>query len=154
MDESEKDPSVWLTFDERSVRNDLNEILGKYDSISEQLADDFFAEFRIGIERDSYPPLRSEILERAAQIAGGVFGGGVLLWDEGEVVGGFDVNGGVCGEEGAGGFVDGFEVGEGGVFGGGFEFLEFPGGGEDAGFVGADGFVVVVNGGVEGFPEG
>lgn len=35
----------------RRVQADLNEILGKYESISEQLADDFFAEFRIGIEK-------------------------------------------------------------------------------------------------------
>lgn len=46
--------------------------------------------------------------------------------------------------------VDGFEVGEGEVFGGGFEVFEATGGGEDAGFVGADGAVVVFDGGAEG----
>ena len=55
----------------------------------------------------------------------------------------------MAGEEGAGDFVDGLDIGEGGTFGGGFEFLEFPGGGHDARLVGADGLVVVIDGVVE-----
>ncbi len=35
----------------RRVQSDLNEILSKYDGISESLGDDFFAEFRIGVEK-------------------------------------------------------------------------------------------------------
>ena len=35
----------------RRVQIDLNEILEKFYAISEQLGDDFFAEFRIGIEK-------------------------------------------------------------------------------------------------------
>lgn len=92
----------------------------------------------------------SEILKCAPEIVRRIFRRGVFLRDEGEVIGGFDVGGGVGEEQGAGGFIDAFEIREGGVFRGGFEFLEFPGGGKDAGFVGADGAVVVLNGGVEG----
>lgn len=33
----------------RRVQADLNEILAKYDEVSEPLGDDFFAEFRIGV---------------------------------------------------------------------------------------------------------
>lgn len=35
----------------RRVQSDLNEILEKYYSVSERLGDDFFAEFRIALER-------------------------------------------------------------------------------------------------------
>lgn len=35
----------------RRVRADLNEILAKYDAISDDLGDDFFAEFQIGIQK-------------------------------------------------------------------------------------------------------
>jgi plasmid stabilization system protein ParE len=35
----------------RRVQADLNEILAKYDEVSEPLGDDFFAEFRIGVEK-------------------------------------------------------------------------------------------------------
>jgi len=35
----------------RRVQHDLDEILERYDSISEPLADDFFAEFQIGLEK-------------------------------------------------------------------------------------------------------
>ena len=42
--------------------------------------------------------------------------------------------------------IDRFKVGDGGGFRGGFEFLEFAGGGENAGFKGADGIVVIFHG--------
>ena len=35
----------------RRLQTDLNGILAKYDAVSTQLADDFFAEFKIGIEK-------------------------------------------------------------------------------------------------------
>ncbi len=35
----------------RRVQADLNEILAKYRDLSDELKDDFFAEFRIGIEK-------------------------------------------------------------------------------------------------------
>lgn len=35
----------------RRVQCDLNEILEKYDAVSNELGDDFFAEFRIGLEK-------------------------------------------------------------------------------------------------------
>jgi hypothetical protein len=35
----------------RRVQADLNEILDKYDAISQQLGDDFFGEFQIGLQK-------------------------------------------------------------------------------------------------------
>ena len=35
----------------RRVQSDLNEILEKYYAVSERLGDDFFAEFRVALER-------------------------------------------------------------------------------------------------------
>ncbi|MFT4175773.1 MAG: type II toxin-antitoxin system RelE/ParE family toxin [Luteolibacter sp.] len=40
----------------RLVQQDLEQILEKYDAISEQLAEDFLAEFRIGIDKISRHP--------------------------------------------------------------------------------------------------
>jgi plasmid stabilization system protein ParE len=40
----------------RRVQHDLDEILERYDSISEQLADDFFAEFQLGVEKATGNP--------------------------------------------------------------------------------------------------
>ncbi len=40
----------------RRVQHDLDEILERYDSISELLADDFFAEFQLGIEKATGNP--------------------------------------------------------------------------------------------------
>jgi plasmid stabilization system protein ParE len=42
----------------RRVQADLNEILGKYYEISNQLAEDFFAEFEIGIRNAAVNPGR------------------------------------------------------------------------------------------------
>lgn len=40
----------------RRVQTDLNEILEKYFAISDQLGDDFFVEFRIGLDKVASNP--------------------------------------------------------------------------------------------------
>jgi hypothetical protein len=67
----------------RRVQHDLDEILERYDSISELLADDFFAEFQLGVETATGNP-RFFHHEASCLRVGFVFNRGMprMLWED------------------------------------------------------------------------